>query len=312
MVGWLPNRYRLRKPMETIRLRTHGDSSYIEEKLGLELYSQMRGMPSVAGFRRQAIARAYRLYEQAVAAGVPEPEVTGLGLLTLQRALLACEDLGALLYALGEKPHWLRFTSYTAADLDETFASLHARDLDVRAFWSMPSDEAIATEPGITNEQRKAMRKLRELTASEIEERLDAISSFWAQQRVSIKNISHGFSVVPAEFLVEHPGAGVLSDQVDLHHKRLFAASLVSNLDDDTRTVETTTYTVDLSTEAIGLVRDIAEAACDLLERLAEAWRVAVESHHLFVLRKDLIERLGDDERAAIAQLLEVSGAKTT
>jgi hypothetical protein len=298
--------------METIRLRTHGDSSYIEEKLGRELYSQMRGMPRIADFRRQAIARAYRLYEQAVAAGAPEPEVTGLGLLTLQRALLACEDLGALLYALGGKPQWLRFTSYTAPDLDETFAALHGRDLDVRALWSMPSDEAIAAEPGITDEQREAMRKLRDLTAAEIEERLDAISSFWVSQRVSIKNISHGFSVVPAKFLVEHPGAGVLSDQVDLNHRRPFAASLVSSLDNEARTVETTTYTIDLSMEAIGSVRDTAETACDLLERLAEAWRIAVESHHLFVLRKDLIERLSDDEQAAIAQLLEVSGAETT
>jgi hypothetical protein len=298
--------------METIRLRTRGDSSYIEEKLGRELYSQMRGMPRVAEFRRQAVARAYRLYEQAVATGASEPEATGVGLLTLQRALLACEDLGALLYALGGKSHWLRFTSYTATDLDETFAALQARDLDVRTLWSMPSDEAIAAEPGITDDQREAMRKLRELTAAEIEERLDSISSFWVLQRVSIKNISHGFSVVPAIFLVEHPGAGVLSDQVDLDHKRPFAASLVSSLDEETRTVETTTYTIDLSGEAIGLARDIAETACDLLERLAEAWRVAVESHNLFVLRKDLIERLSDDGQAAIAQLLEVSGADPT
>jgi len=298
--------------METIRLRTHGDSSYIEEKLGRELYSQMRGMPHVAEFRRQAIARACRLYEQAVAAEAPEPEVTGLGLLSLQRALLACEDLGALLYALGGKSHWLRFTSYTASDLDEIFAALQARDLDVRTLWSMPSDEAIAAEPGVTDKQREAMRKLRELTAAEIEGQLDVISGFWVLQRVSIKNISHGFSVVPATFLVEHPGAGVLSDQVNLEHRRPFAASLVSRLDDDTKTVETTTYTIDLSMEAIGLVRDSAETACDLLERLAEAWRVAVESHNLFVLRKDLIERLSDDEQAAIAQLLEVSGAGAT
>lgn len=52
--------------MEKVRLRTQGDAAYIDEKLGCELYSQLRGMPRVAEFRRRAVARAYALYEQAV------------------------------------------------------------------------------------------------------------------------------------------------------------------------------------------------------------------------------------------------------
>lgn len=298
--------------MEKIRLHTEGDAAYVEEKLGRELYSQLRGIPQVAAFRRSAVARAHGLYEQAVVDGAPEPEVTGLGLLTLQRTLLACEDLGALLYALGGEPHWLRFTSYTAPDLDVTFTALRIRVLDVRRLWSMPTDKSIAAEPDLTDEQRAAMQNLRELTAAEIEAQIDTVSEFWAAHRVSIKNVSHGFSVVPATFLIEHPGAGVLSEQVDLDHGRPFAASLVSTLDEETRTVETTTYTIDLAAPAIGAIRTIAETACGLSERLAEAWRVVVESHNLFVLRKDMIERLNEEEQAAIAQLVEVQDAETT
>jgi hypothetical protein len=296
---------------DAIRLRTQGDAEYIREKLGVELFSQLRGSPRVAEFRRGSVARAYGLYEQAVVDQKPEPEITGLGLLVLQRALLACEDLGALLHALAGEQHWMRFTSYTAEDLDLTFAALRSRQLDVRELWSMPTDESLTIEPDLDDIQRAAMRSLRELSAEDIEGQLDAVAHFWEINRASVKNVMHGFSVVPAEFLIEPPGAGVLSEQVDLGTERPFAASLVSELDETTRTVATTTYAIDLTPTAVGAVRDAAEIACELSDRLAEAWRVALSTNNLFVLRKDLIEQLSAEEQATIAGLEEVPGAET-
>jgi hypothetical protein len=291
--------------MTQISLRTSGvDVGYVEERLGREFYSQLRGTSRVAEFRRAAVARAHGLYEEAAANGAPEPEITGLGLLVLQRALLACEDLGALLYALAEEPHWLRFTSYRAEDLDAIYALILERGVDVRDLWGMPTDEAIASESGHSEVQREAFKKLRELTATELESELEVVANFWTRNRTAIKNVMHGFSVVPATYLVEPPGAGVLSKQVELGHERPFAASLVSEVNDEERSVETTTYTVDLNAAAITAVRDIADSACTLLDRLADAWRVSVSTRHAFILRDDLAHRLSPEEQEAVADFM--------
>lgn len=287
--------------MAKVRLRTEGtDAAYVEEKLGRELYSQLGAMPRIAEFRDAAVERAAVLYADATARSTPEPEITGLGLLVLQRTLLACEDFGALVYSLADEPHWLRFTSYRPDDLDEMFAMLRDRRADVRDLWAMPSDAAIAEEPGWTDLECRASRRLREVTAAALEEQVDMVSDFWIGHRRSIKNVMHGFSLVPACFLLDPPGAGVLSKQVDLDQERPFAASLVSELNDRERLVETTTYTLDLTGAGIAEVRWIASTACGLLARLADARRFAVQSHHGYVLGDEFADRLGADDRGAL------------
>src|SRR5437879_28349 len=77
----------------------HHDHAYVERRGGWEFWVHTRGAPARVEYRRQAIARAHDLYG-AHEEGKPEPEVGGLGLLVLQRALLAVEDLGGMLHAL--------------------------------------------------------------------------------------------------------------------------------------------------------------------------------------------------------------------
>lgn len=291
-----------------VRLQTLGaDAGYVEEKLGREFYSQLGSMRAVAEFRLGAVERAGRLYEEAVSRGAVEPELTAHGLLVLQRTLLACEDLGALIYALADEPHWFRFTSYAAWELDETFTALLGRKLDVKDLWLMPPDTVIDEEEGWTEAQRDATRRLKEVSARELEQEIDIVAGFWVFHRRSIKNVMHGFSLVPACFLLEPPGGGVLSGQVDLAQERPFAASLVSELDDDKRIVTTTTYTVGLTATAIDAVRRIALSATNLLKRLAEARRFAVETNHRYVLGEDFADRLDAADIEALAGTLRKS-----
>ena len=296
--------------VERARLHTRGaDPGYVEQKLGREFYSQLAGMSAVADSRRAAVLRAFSLYKKSVSSESPEPEITGLGLLVLQRTLLACEDLGALIHGLVGKPHWLRFTSYRLGDLDQTFVKARDGQVDVAKLWSMPTDESIADEPGRTDEQRRALRRLREVSIEALEQELRTVAEFWMSHRESIKNVMHGFSLVPAVHLIEPPGAGVLSKQVDLTTDRPFAASLVSELDDKTRTVTTTTYTLDLTPPGIEIVRDISDTACELMNRLSEARLYAVRTKHAFVIRNDFTDLLDPADRATLAELMAVDGA---
>lgn len=73
---------------------------------GAVLYAHLRAVLSITDFRRDAIRRAERLYGEHVAAGVSEEEVSGLGLLVLQRAMFAVEDLGGLLHAFTDPASW--------------------------------------------------------------------------------------------------------------------------------------------------------------------------------------------------------------
>jgi hypothetical protein len=292
--------------MERIRLQTlDAEAGYVEQELGQELYSQLGGMRAAAEFRLAAVERAGELYRTAVSNGAVEPQVSAHGLLVLQRTLLVCEDLGALIYALADQPHWSRFTSYEAWELDETFTALLERQLDVAELWLMPSDEVIEGDEGGTDAQRTATRRLRDISARELKQEIDMVAWFWVSHRRSIKNVMHGFSLVPACFLIEAPGAGVLSEQVDLTQERPFAASLVSEVDHEERTVTTTTYTVDLTAAGIAAVRMIAATAANLLTRLADARRVAVETGHGFLLGEEFAHLLGASDREAFFTTLK-------
>lgn len=295
--------------MERVRLTIeHEEAGYVEEKLGMEFYSQLGGMRTIAEFRLDAVERAGTLYDAAVSRDADEPEVTGLGLLVLQRTLLACEDLGALIHALIEKPHWDRFTSYSMRELDETFSDLLARRLQMDRLWLLPSDEIIDGEEGWNELQRHAMRNLREISTRELEREVDIVAGFWVFHRRSIKNVMHGFSLVPANLLLDPPGAGVLSEQVDAAQSRPFAASLVSEVDEEARIAKTTTYTVDLTLEGINAVRTIAATASNLLARLAVARRFAVETKHRYVLGHDFADRLPSAERESLVGIIEGPG----
>jgi hypothetical protein len=73
----------------------HHDPEYVERKVGWPLYTHLRGAGPRSASRAEAIERAWGSYRRAAARGSPGSELGGLGLIVLQRALLAAEDLAS-------------------------------------------------------------------------------------------------------------------------------------------------------------------------------------------------------------------------
>jgi hypothetical protein len=104
-------------------------------------------VPANVALRRSAIERAFALYHGA--ADASESRRGGLGLLVLQRAMLAVEDLGGLIFAYADPPDFSRLVSYDLADISAAFDRLF-RDRDaVPDLYRFPTAEAIDAEPGL-------------------------------------------------------------------------------------------------------------------------------------------------------------------
>jgi hypothetical protein len=287
--------------IKQIRLTTRdANPAYVEEKLGQELYSHLRGADRVADFRRHAATEAHRLYEEAKASGAAESELAGLGLLVLQRALLAAEDLGAVLWALADEPRWLRFTSYRPGDLDRIYRDLARGQLSVNELWLLPSESALREE--LPADAAEAALRLRHLTEKQIIEQLELVAAYWLGHRVGVKAVMHGFGLISSSALEDPLGAGVLDEIISKPADKPFAVSLVSRVDRGQKHVETAHHVLDLSPPTVAHARATAEAACDLLESLASARVFAVQTQHAYVLGDGLAGHLTPEERRVLAK----------
>src|SRR3954462_1347170 len=99
----------------------HDDPGYVEDRGGYALLSHLRGAPARVAHRRETIQRALDAFESAERDGQPDPEIGGRGLLLLQRALLAAEDLGGLLHAFAGPDPWQRLRTARIPELDAAF-----------------------------------------------------------------------------------------------------------------------------------------------------------------------------------------------
>lgn len=99
----------------------HHDHEYVEDRGGWALLTHLRGAASRARYRTEAIDRAFDRFVEAEDGGRANPKIGGLALLVLQRALLAAEDLGGLLYAFRGSDPWARLVSARVPDLDAAF-----------------------------------------------------------------------------------------------------------------------------------------------------------------------------------------------
>ena len=253
--------------IKELRLTT-GDANpvYVEEKLGREFYSHLRGAGRIADFRRSAAEEAHRVYEEARSAGSSESELGGLGLLVFQRALLAAEDLGAVLWAFAGESHWLRFTSYRPGDLDQTYRDLAAGRLRLEELWLLPGEEDLRAE--LSADAVEAAIRLRRLTAESLSQQLELVGSYWLGHRVAVKAVMHGFGVISSEALLDPLGAGILEEVVSKPSERPFAVSLLSTEDRKARNVETTHQVLDLDPSTVAIARATAEAAWKGVEAL--------------------------------------------
>jgi hypothetical protein len=286
-----------------IVLRDVVDPGFIEGVPGgPAFYTHLRGAERIVEFRLRAAGRAHERYEQAQIDGVPEPELAGLGLLVLQRAALAVEDLGGLMYAAKAADPWKALTSYYAYELDELFEAILRRDQEIGEFLLLPSDDELQASPKLNDESRAAARKLRDITLDEARELFDFVASFWMAHREVAKTTMHGFGVVAAEHLIAPPGGGELSSHVPLDAPRPFAVVLLSSEDGEKREAETVHHQLDLTPANVEMVRNTAIAAGELYLLVARTHRGALRLRQPWMVPSAYRNRLSEQEQAALEQ----------
>ena len=133
------------------------------------------------------------MYRAAPADEGASVRVGGLGLLVLQRAMLAAEYLGGLLHALlGTAPSFERLTSVSYDELDKFYLDVRDRPARVLEPFILPTLEVLEDEDMTTAEVEVAMR-LVALTRSRCPlQMLQRVAQLWLAQRVVAKATMHG------------------------------------------------------------------------------------------------------------------------
>jgi hypothetical protein len=289
-----------------VRLRVQAaNPEYVERKLGTALYTHLRGAETIARFREGALARALTRYGDARAAGHPEAEVGGLGLLVLQRAGFTVEDLGALLYALDGDDPWQRLTSYRPRDLTGLYQRVLQREFDFERGFLLPSDEDVSEHPELNEAATRASFRLRDITRRRLRERLDFVATFWMAFGTIAKSTVHGFGMVSSEHLLTPPGGGGLSQYVPPNTPRPFAVALISHKVRGERQVNTEHHTVELTPTNIDLMARTGETALELYRVLTGIRLGAVQKGQLSVLPLAYIDELSESQRKDLEDALQ-------
>jgi hypothetical protein len=279
------------------------DAGYVQERVSRELYAHLRAVPANVELRRRALGRAHRLYE----GGVDDAEARrgALGLLVLQRAMLAIEDLAGLLYALEEPPSFGRLVSYDLGEISRLLDRL-ARDRELTPrLYAIPTREAIAAEPDLTDRQRTAITGLRAVTVAHVRQQLAAVHHFWVSLHFEAKKTMHGVGFVAGCYALEPPGAGMIGASVDPTRARPFAVPLDTQVDHVSRHVHTKVGAVDLTPVAVAQMSASGHAACNATELLAHGRLHGLQTRHAFALPAVYLDELDQEDRDALASLFE-------
>jgi hypothetical protein len=178
---------------------THHDFDYVERRGGAPLFSHMRGVAGRARYREEAVRRAERLYVASAAggAGADNTRIAGMGLLVIQRATLAAEDLGGLLWALDGEDPWSRLTSTKVDQLDSVFQSVLTEPEKVLRHFRLPTPVAVDDEPGVHTAQRAAIKRLTELHSLFWGYQLGVVARLWLRYKDLAKSTMHGYPSSP-------------------------------------------------------------------------------------------------------------------
>jgi len=171
------------------------DDAHLAEEVGPAFYTHLRGLNHLADWRHDSVERALALYEKAERAAAPEPAVAGHALLVLQRTAFVCEDLLALLWALGRPKVWRSLTEYYARDLTKTARGFLEGTRDLHRFFLIPDDEAIAAQD-LSNEKTAALQAFAATSRAGLETDLKLVCAFWAAHDRVAKATMHGFGLV--------------------------------------------------------------------------------------------------------------------
>lgn len=279
------------------------DPGYVDEKVGAELYVHLRAVPAIVDFRRAAILRACALHRECDAGD--ECRRGALALLVLQRAMLAVEDLGGLLYALDESPSFERLISHRLDDVSALFARLFADPTLTPTLYRLPTPQALADEPGLSDEQRQALKHLASITLMRVDAQLAIVRPFWDSLHDEAKKTMHGLAFVAGRYAVEPPGAGMITRALPGDHVRPFAVPLTTRVDRLGQHVNTEVGAVALTEADVGRFRTAGLAACDATEVLVGGRLRGLETNHAYTVPKTYLKQLAPAHRAALEPLFD-------
>lgn len=289
---------------------THHDHEYVERRGGHAFLSHLRGAEGRARYRETALRRAEKMFENTLAgAGTPE-QVCGAGLIVLQRAVLASEDLAVLLHALAEdhpeagadhastfgEDIWRRLTGVTIPDQVAVFVAI-VRDpsIGLRAF-RLPSDEVLAREQ-LTDDARKAASHLRDRTARRWGRMLVRVAGFWLNYGNAAKSTMHGFAAIAGRQITEPPGAGFLGRGVRVPDGP-FVVMVNSTVRGDE--VQTPQLVVPLDQARVSDFRRAGSLAVKLTHELCETLAGGIEGGYAYGIPFRLAHRLSAAEQQAL------------
>src|SRR4051794_7519476 len=176
----------------------HHDHEYVERRGGWVLYSYMRAAATRSRYRRLALERATKLYAASRSAGEPGTTVGGHGLLVIQRAFLAAEDLGRLLHALGDQAAWGRLTGANLDELDATFAQVISDAPGALRPFLIADTEVLRTE-GYGPTVIAGLERLAQLESARWLYQLQTVAAFWLKHRAVAKATMHGFPILAGD-----------------------------------------------------------------------------------------------------------------
>lgn len=275
----------------------HHDPDYVEVHGGWPFFSYLRGARSRAEFRDGAIECSWTAYRRAAAGSTPSAELGGLGLIVLQRGLLAAEDLGRLLHAVAAEQPWIALRQAKIDDLNEAFTAA-AEDGETSLCRLGLIDHAVLADLDLPTIAAAAATRLREMTAREWSAQLIQSAGLWLTHWPLARATMHGFPIIAGELIAEPPGAGELGDGLRPPDVRPFAVAVTSTVRGNH--VETDRHIVHLDRRAVGEMRELGRTAAGLCGRLGALKAQAISVAEGGTLPLDLASKLTESERRVL------------
>jgi hypothetical protein len=296
---------------------THHDHDYVERRGGHVFYSHLRGAPERAAYRASALLRAEALHADAWATGASAETICGAGLITLQRAVFATEDLSVLLHALAEDDPeaagvpdsgagteiWPRLVNVTIPNQRVLFSGILSDPTQALRAFRLPSDEVLARE-AYAPAADAAARRLRDRTARRWTVMLQRLATFWLAYGSIAKATMHGFAAIAGRQVTEPPGAGFLARGIR-PPAGPFVLMVNSHLQGTD--VRTPGKAIEMTLERVRDFRRSGSLAVKLTAELCETLARSIELGYGYGVPNRLADRLDPVDQAALADLAETT-----
>jgi hypothetical protein len=231
--------------------------------------------------------------------GAGLPLLGGIGLLVLQRAFLAAEDLGRLIVGLDGEPSWERLTTARLPALDEAFARVLANPHRALQPFCLPSSQQLLDE-GLDSVTRDGAERLAQLAAERWLRQLQTVARFWNSARPIAKATMHGFPILAGSLVTGPPPAGALTNGLRVPSREPWVLALNSEQDVEKRQVATTSTPLPVDETEVSHALRAGKAAVRLVVALCAAQASSIERGCAVTIPLDLLHRLPAEQRAAL------------